>query len=72
MVWATLAALALEKGSPLPMEVGEVVVCRRGTKHEMSDDNSGAIGEIEEWFGRTRRRSLAQRNYVLERILGCR
>ena len=42
------------------------------TKHEMSDGDSGAICEIEEWFGRTRRRSLAQRNCVLEWILKCR
>ena len=49
-----------------------MVVCRRGTKHKMSDGDLGAIGEIEEWFGRTRQRSLAQRNCVIERILGCR
>ena len=37
------------------MKVGEVMVCRCGTKHEMSDGDLGAIGEIEEWFGRTAR-----------------
>ena len=49
-----------------------MVACRRRAKHEMYDGDPGAIGEIEEWLRRTRRRVLAQRSDVLERMMGCR
>ena len=57
------------------MEVDEVGACRHGTRHKMCDGNlgalgEGAIGEIEEWSGRTRRRLLVQRSYALEWMLG--
>ena len=53
------------------MKVGKGVACRRRAKHKMCDGNLCAIDEIEEWSARMRRRLLAPRSYLLERMLGC-